>query len=177
VRELAVLREALHRVVDVAVGGRVGVASLDELLYERDHLGDVLRGPRLDVREADAEEFQSFVEGAGVAAYDLLPGDALLVGPVYDLVLYIRYVLDELDVVAAALQVPDHHVPEQGRPYITDVGVVVDRRPADVEVDPAVLADLDEVAAQSVVHAYAHISSLARSIRERDSSAPRTANR
>jgi hypothetical protein len=88
------------------------VILLYEFFYERDHLGDVLRRPRLHVGQADAEQRQPLVEGVGVAGDDLLPGDALGVGLVDDLVLDIRDVLDEGHVVAAAAQVPDDHVPE-----------------------------------------------------------------
>src|SRR5918997_32597 len=180
VRELAVLREAFDGVVDVAVAGGVSVALLDELLNKRDHLRDMLCRPRLDIREADAEHVQALMEGVGIAAHDHLPGDALLVCPVDDLVLYIRYVLDEHGLVSPTLQVPRHHVPEQGRPDVADVRVVVDRRPADVEAYPAALTDLDQIAAQGVPYGYAHASSLASlalSILSRASSAPSTAKR
>src|SRR5215212_5633455 len=133
VAEATVLGEALDGVVDVTVAGGVSVTLPDKLPNERDHLGDVLGGARFDIWEADAEEREPLVEGVGVAAHDLLPGDALLVGLVDDLVLHVSDVLDVGDVVAPALEVPHRHVPEQRRPRVPYVDVVVDRGPADVE--------------------------------------------
>src|SRR5918993_2196824 len=97
----AVARKALHSVVDVAVGffRGVGVALLYEGFDQGDHLGYMLRGPRLDVGHPDAKHPESLMEGVGVAVYDLLPRDALLVGLAYDLVLYVGDVLDEGHIV------------------------------------------------------------------------------
>src|SRR3954452_20847361 len=126
------------------------------------------------------EHPQPFVEGVSVAGHDLLPRDVLLVGLVDDLVFYVRDVLDERHFVVPAPQVPDHHVPEQGRPRVADVYVVVDGGTADVEPDPAILADLDRSSAQAVPYQHAHTPSLAsraRTIRLRATSAPSTAKR
>src|SRR5215210_3446238 len=124
----AIRREAPDGEVDVAAGvcGCVGVAFFYKLLDQRDHLGDVLGGARLDVGHPYAEHLEPLVEGIRVAAYDLLPGDPLLVGPGDDLVLYVRDVLNERHVVTPAPQVPGDHVPEEGRPSVTYVDVVVD---------------------------------------------------
>src|SRR5215217_6552652 len=178
----AIRREAPNGVVDVAAGffGGVGVASFYQLRYQGDHLGDVLGGPRFDVGHPYAEHLEPLVEGIGVAAYDLLPGDPLLVGPVYDLVLYIRDVLDERHVVTPAPRVPGDYVPEEGRPRVTYVDVVVDGGTADVEVETITLPHLDHPAAHAVLYEQAHapsLASLARSIRTLASAAPNTANR
>src|SRR5215210_1218041 len=178
----AIRREAPDGVVDVAAGfcGGVGVSLFDELLDQRDHLGDVFGGARLDVGHPYAEHLEPLVEGSGVAAHDLLPGDPLLVGPGDDLVLDVRDVLDERDVVTPAPQVPGDHVPEQGRPRVTYVNVVVDGGTADVEAQPATPPHLDHPAAHAVLYEQAHapsLASLARSIRSLASLAPSTANR
>src|ERR687889_1425390 len=178
----AIRREAPDGVVDVAAGlfGGVGVALFHQLLYQGDHLGDVLGGARLDVGPPYAEHLEPLVEGIGVAIYYLLPGDLLLVGLVNDLVLYIRDVLNERHVVTPASQIPCHHVPEQGRPRVAYVDVVVDGGTADVEVDLSGLPDLDHLGAQAVFYEQAHapsLASLARSIRPLASPAPNTANR
>ena len=178
----AVGREALDRVVDVASGffRGVRVALLHELFDQGDHLGDVLGRAWLDVGQPYAEHLKPLVEGVRVAVYYLLPGDPLLVGLVDDLVLYVRDVLDERHVVTPAPQVPGDHVPEQRRPRVTDVDVVVDRRTADVEAEPATLPHLDHLAAHAVPYEQAHapsLASLARSIRSLASSAPNTAKR
>jgi hypothetical protein len=120
------------------------------------------------------------VEGVRVAVYYLLPGDSFLVGLVYDLVLYIRDVLDERHIVTPAPQIPGHNVPEQRRPRVADVDVVVDRRTADVEAEPATLPHLDHLAAHAVFYEQTHapsLASLARSIRSLASSGPNTAKR
>src|SRR5215210_942950 len=174
--------ETTNGVVDVAVGffRGVGVAPLYEVLDQGDHLRYVLGGPRLDVWHAYAKHAQSFMKRVRVTAYDLLPRDALFVGSAYDLVFYIRDVLDERHVVAPAPQIPDDHVPEQRRPRVADVDVVVDGRPADVEPEQTSLPDLDHVPAQTVLYEYAHdpsLAPLAPTIRSRASTEPSTAKR
>src|ERR687889_575080 len=158
----AIRREAPDGVVDVAAGflGGVGVAFFYQLLYQGDHLGDVLGGERLDVGHPYAEHLEPLVEGIGVAAYDFLPGDPLLVGLVYDLVLYVRDVLDERHVVTPAPRVPGDHVPEEGRPRVTYVNVVVDGGTADVEAETATLPHLDHPAAHAVLYEQAQAPSL-----------------
>src|SRR5215210_1065949 len=176
----AIRREAPDGVVDVAVAGSVGVALLYELFDQGDHLRDVLGRARLDVGPPYAEHVQPLVEGIGVAPYDLLPGDPLLVGPGYDLVLYVRDVLDERHVVTPAPQIPGHHVPEQGRPRVADVDVIVDAGTADIEAEPATLPHLEHLAAHAVFYEQTHgpsLASLARSILSLASSAPNTAKR
>src|SRR5919107_2774731 len=160
-------REAPDGVVDVAAGlfGGVGVALFHQLLYQGDHLGDVLGGARLDVGPPYAEHLEPLVEGIGVAVYYLLPEDPLLVGLVNDLVLYIRDVLNERHVVTPAPQVPGDHVPEQRRPRVADVDVIVDRRTADVEAEPTTLPHLDHLAAQAVFYQQTHAPSLASLVR------------
>src|SRR5215210_845293 len=180
VAQRAVAREATNGVVDVAVGffGSVGVVLLYEVFDQGDHLWYVLGGPRLDVGHAYAQHVQPFVKRVSVTAYDLLPRYALFVGSAYDLVFYIRDVLDKGHVVAPAPQIPDDHVPEQRRPRVAYVDVVVDGRSADVEPEQTALPDFDHVPAQAVLYEYAHNPSLASpeaTIRSRASSAPSTA--
>src|SRR5215212_6762827 len=178
----AVGREAIYGVVDVASGFLRGVrvAFLYQLFDQGDHLRDVLGGARLDVGQPYAEHLQPFVEGVRVAVYDLLPGDTLLVGLVDDLVIYVRDVLDERHVVTPAPQVPGDHIPEQRRPRVANVDVIVDRRTADVEAEPATLPHLDHLAAQAVFYQQTHapsLASLVRSILSLASSAPKIAKR
>src|SRR5215216_5198997 len=159
----AVGREAIYGVVDVASGFLRGVrvAFLYQLFDQGDHLRDVLGGARLDIGQPYAEHLQPFVEGVRVAVYDLLPGDTLLVGLVDDLVIYVRDVLNERHVVVPAPQVPGDHIPEQRRPRVTNVNVIVDRRTADVEAEPATLPHLDHLAAHAVFYEQTHAPSLA----------------
>src|SRR3954447_16523107 len=120
------------------------------------------------------------MEGVGVATHDLLPRDALFVGLVDDLVLNVRDVLHEPNLVAPVPQIPDYHVPEQRRARVTDVDVVVDRRTTDVQADPAVLSNLHHSSAQSILDLNAHTPSLAsraRFIRACASRAPSTVKR
>src|SRR5918997_5014639 len=178
----AVAREAPYGVVDVAFGflGGVRVALLYELFDQGDHFRDVLGGARLDVGHPYAEHLETLVKGVRVAVYDLLPGDPFLVGPVYDLVLYVRDVLDESHIVTPAPQVPGHNIPEQRRPRVTDVDVIVDSRDADVEVELTTLPHLDQLTAHAVLNEQTHapsLASLAQSIRSLTSSAPKTAKR
>lgn len=58
-----------------------------------------------------------------------------LVGAIDDLVVHVRVIGDERDVVAELLEEPPPRVKDDDRAQIPDVRVVVDRRPADVKRD------------------------------------------
>jgi hypothetical protein len=87
------------------------------------------------------------MEGVRIATYDLLPRDALFVGSVDDLVVDVRDVLDEGDLVTSAPQISRDHIPEKGRPSVADVYVIVDRRTADIDTDLPILSDLYQATA------------------------------
>ena len=138
-RELAVLWEARHAEVDVAVRF-VCVALFDKLLDDVDDGVDFVRRARVDGRAADAERVGVGVVFGDVFLRELGDGDAHLVRAVYHLVVDVGEVLHVGDFVAHALKVAAEDVEEHEGPRVADVEEVVDGRAADVE---AHLAGLD----------------------------------
>ena len=140
----------------------------------------MIRGPWLDVRKPDTHHRQPLVEGVDVAIHDLFPRYAFLVCFGDDLIVDIRNVLNEGNLVVPALEIPGNYIPKERRPDVADVDVVVDGGATDVDTYLTVLPNLDRTTAKSIVYAYAHklsLASLARSIRPRDSSTPSMAKR
>ena len=98
-RELAVLGEARHAEVDVAVRF-IGVALFDKLLDDVDDCVDFVRRARVDGRAADAERVGVGVVFGDVFLRELGDGDAHLVRAVYHLVVDVGEVLHVGDFVA-----------------------------------------------------------------------------
>ena len=147
--ELAVMREFLDAVVDVAVVDDVGVALIDELLYHCDDLRHRLADARVDVSMADVQCIHRLEVRLDVAVRDVLPGHALFVGRIDDLVVDIREVLDVVDLVALLGKVAADDVPGHEGARIADVRVVVRRDAAAVDADLARLERLELLLAAS----------------------------
>jgi hypothetical protein len=101
----------------------------------RHDAGQVLGGPRLDIRRQHAEGGMSCVVGVGVAGGDLADGHAGgSRGPV-DLVVDVGDVARVHQLVTRPQQARQH-VEDHGRPGIADMRKAVHRRPADVHRHP-----------------------------------------
>ncbi len=113
---------------------RVGMAALDELLDERDHLLDVLGGAGLDARRQAAKGFGVGVKLRCGLFGQLTDRDALLGGARVDLVVHVGDVARVGHMVRAVkvLQKPEQHVEHDERARVADMGEIVDRRAADV---------------------------------------------
>ena len=129
--ELAVLRKALHSIVDVALR-LVGVAIPNQLLDDFDHLGDEARGVRRFRRTEHIQRVHAGPVGLDVAFCGLLWRDPIPVAGFDDLVVHIGEVLDVLDRVAGELQVTAHHVDADEQPGVADVRMVLGCEAADV---------------------------------------------
>jgi hypothetical protein len=157
-RQLAVALEGPHGEVHVAVHD-IRVPALDKSLHHRDHLRDGLGRPWLGTRALDAQVGHGLQKSVSVSAGHLGRLDALLVRRLDDLVVDVRDVLDEADIVAAVLEVAADHVEAQECARVADVDVVVDGRAAHVHEGLALLAR-DEVlfgADHRVVQAECHV--------------------
>ncbi|MNK90255.1 hypothetical protein D3C87_1102990 [compost metagenome] len=97
-----------------------------------DHLGDVLGGAGIQLDPLVAEGVHVDEELMDEALGDGLPVLAGLARPVDDLVVDVREVHGFDQVVALVLEVAPHHVPGDVALGMAQVGVVVDRGPADV---------------------------------------------
>ena len=123
--------------VDVALR-LVGDLIVDHGLDHLDDLGDLLGGSGVEVGGKDVESLHLIEIEADVALCQVVDGFAFRDGAVDHLVVYIGEVFDELDLVAAELQVAPEHV-EDDRPHgVSDVGLGVGREAADVHADHAV---------------------------------------
>jgi len=142
-RERAVARERAHAEVNVAVLGGVRVAAVDEVLHERDHRVDLLRGLRAHGRVLHVHRVHVLDERLRVLLGNLGGGAALLVCLVDDLVVHVGHILDEDHVELAPLEVAADHVEAHEGARVANVDVVVHRRPADVHLHLAVLERLE----------------------------------
>ena len=123
--------------VDIAFG-LVGDLIIDHRLDHLDDLGDFLGGPGIEVRGKDVESLHLFEVEADVPLGKLVNRFTLLGGAVDHLVVNVREVFDELDLVAAEFEVAPEDV-EYDRPHgMSDVGLGVGREAADVHPNHAV---------------------------------------
>ena len=138
VRELAVAGELADVEVDAAVLALVGDALVDELLDERDHLGDVVGRGGIDLRRLDVERLQVREERVLVRLRVVGQRHVRRVRALDRLVVHVRQVHHLLDLQAVELDDAPQDVLERVGAEVADVREVVDRRPAGVEPDRAV---------------------------------------
>ena len=131
-RQAAVVVHAGHAEQHVAVGG-VGMAVVDQALDHADHLGDILRGTRLDVGRQRAQPAHVALIGVGRAIGQCLDALAVIGGADDDAVVDVGDVAHIGDARIAPLQQAVERVEHHDGPRIADVHVIVDRRAADVE--------------------------------------------
>ena len=135
--QLAVALEAADRIEHVAVGGRVGVALLDQRLDHRDDLGDIGGRPRLVLGDLDAERREVLLVRADEPRGQRLGRLAVLGGAVDDVVVDVGDVPDVRDLEAAVPQVAAHDVEGDQRAGVANVAVVVDGESTDVHLHVA----------------------------------------
>ena len=136
VRELAVFGVFADVEVDVAIRF-VGDAAVDEAVDEVDDLRHALGCAREVVDLVDAERREVRVVVGDVFLGDFEHRDAALVGFLDELVVDIGDVDDPVDFVAAVGEVALDAVEDHRPDHVADVGLVVDRRPAEVDADLA----------------------------------------
>ena len=122
--ERAVAGQGAHVVVDVAGLSDVGVAGVQQALDQVDHLGDVAGGARLVGGGRHAQGAIGGVElplealGPGPPGHRRLGGGRLA----EDLVVDVRDVADEADLLASALQPATQDVEGDTAAHVADVG-------------------------------------------------------
>ena len=144
--------------------GLVGMAACDQVADHRDHLGDGLGAraarPLAGRQPSAATSSWNCLAVASVtlriASFERQVG-IRLAGTGVDLVVDVGDVADIGDVILAIemAQQAEQHVEDDDRPRIADMGVVVDRRPADIHAH-VIVVEGDEVllrARQRVVDA------------------------
>ena len=108
-RQLSKIFESRFIKVDAALG-LVGETKLDQPFYLDDDLRDVLRGAGIVVDIRDAQGLHilqiSLLELAG----ERPRRDASLCSSLYDLIVYIGYVLQVEDAEAFVLEISRHHI-------------------------------------------------------------------
>ena len=140
--ELAVAREALHAVVDVAVE-RIGIALLDQLFDHGEHVRNMLRNARIGVGAAHVERVNRLEVFRDVVIGKLLPRLARLLCAADDLVVDVREVLHVAHSIALLLQITAHDVPCDKGARVADMRVVVRRHAAAVDARLARLKGLE----------------------------------
>ena len=124
-------------VVDVGVavdGGvdAVGVTTLEELGHHLHDLVDGLGGRDVVTRREDPERLHVLAEPVGLAVPQLLPVDAVTLGPLEQRVVDIGGVLDVVDLVPGVEQLTVDEVEREIGGRVTEMGGVVRGDPADV---------------------------------------------
>ncbi len=109
----------------------IGMAAVDKRLDHANHLVDMLRRARLDVRWQHAERGHVVVVGLDVLRRDLVDRLAGLDRRRVDLVVDVRDIARKSELVAPP-QSPHQQVEYDRGPGIADVGIVVNRGPAKV---------------------------------------------
>ena len=137
--QLAVLGPLADGEVDVAVG-LVGEADVDQAGDQGQHLGDVAAGPWRDVGREHAKGGGDPVVDPGPVLGDDERLQRVVAGGVDDLVVDVGVVADVQDVVAGGGQVAAEDVEHDDVAQVADVGLAVDRDPAQVDADPARVA-------------------------------------
>ena len=152
--EPSVLREARDAEVHVAVRD-IRFLSIDELLNEPQDLGDRLGRAGLDVGASKPEGIRVLEEPCRGALRQLPARNALLHGLGIHLVVDVRDVVYERDLVTPAKEPAPKPHPEHERPRVADVDPLVDGGAADVDPDrPGWRRQLDEPAGLAVVETH-----------------------
>ena len=120
--------------VDRAVG-LIGHTALDEALNQRDHLGNVPRGTGVFFGPLDLEHVEGSEERIHVGLRELIEIDPSLGGFGDDFVVDIGDIHDLEDAETEVLERPPEEILEDEGAEITDVSMVVDRRPAGIDPD------------------------------------------
>jgi len=150
--ELSVVRERgdaeVHRALRL-----VRVAALLQPSDEGDHLGDVVRRPRVVLRGLDSQPADVAEERLRMLRGEVPERETRLLRSADRLVVHVGQVHDLGDPRGPAEEMTPEHVLEDEGPQIADVNDVVDRGAARVEADVARLdrLEVDEPATQRVV--------------------------
>ncbi len=120
----------------------VGKAGIKNLLHRFNLLDNVAAGTWLDGRRRDIQLAHRLVVAERVCLHDLHRLQLLQAGLLRNLVLalvrivlqmaYISYIPDIADLVSQMFQEPEKHVESYSRASVTQMGIAINRRPADI---------------------------------------------
>ncbi len=136
-REPAVRLELRHRVIHIAIVGRVGVSLVDECLHHGNDLRHVLRRTRLAVGTRDSERLAIFLVGPDEALGQRRHRLAVFLRAVDDLVVDVGDVAHEVHVVTGSDQVATHEIEHDQHACVTEMAIVINGDAADVHADLA----------------------------------------
>ncbi len=137
--QLAVAIKGADLEIHVPGRGGVGVALVDEPLRQVDHLRDVLGALGLHGGALDVQLVHVHVELADELLGDFAGLFAHFARAFDDLVVDVREVADEVDVVPFVLEIAVEHVEDHAGAGVADVAEVVSRDAADVHVHVVVV--------------------------------------
>ena len=140
--KLAVSGVRAHAEVHVAFD-LVGMPTVDELLHERDHIGNLARGARAHVGVEHASRVHVVDERLGVLGGHFCSTSTLFTCAFDNLVVDVGDILHERHVEAAPNEIAADHVEADERARVADVDAVVHGRAADVHADLAGLLRLE----------------------------------
>lgn len=120
--------------VDVSVDG-IGQPLFDQRVRDLDDLLDMLGGLRFLRCPHNSQLTHIFIVGIDVLARNRVTGDTLLVRPLNNLVVHVREVLHEVNLVTAVFQIPAKHVEDESAASMADVTIIVDGHAADIHPD------------------------------------------
>ena len=133
--QLAVTRELLHAVIDVALRRRIGITARDQGLNHADDVLHRLGDAREHIGTAHIERIHRPEIRGDIAIGDLLPRHALTVRRVDDFIVYIRKVLNVAHTIALAREIAPNDVPRDKGAGVPDMRIVIRRHAAAVNAD------------------------------------------
>ena len=131
--ELAIVLEALGIVIYVAVFRHISVPFLDKPGNQADNILDMLSRLGVHSRRADIQALGVFEIFLDKMFAQLLDGNPLLVGSLDHLVVNVRKILDERDLIAPIFQIPAQCVKNNKRTGVSDMKIVVYRGAAGID--------------------------------------------
>ncbi|EWS64299.1 hypothetical protein Y695_02459 [Hydrogenophaga sp. T4] len=157
-RQLAVPGKPAYREVHVTILSAVGQAFRFELTDQRQHLGHIGCGTRLETGCLDTQRSDVLVHGNGHLVCQVLERDAPFHSTFDDLVVDVRDVADVGHAVATHLEPALHHIEGHHHPGVPDVAQVVDGHAADIHAHMAGFQWLERLrtAGQGIENAQGH---------------------
>ena len=128
----AILRKSRHPIIDVAVDP-VGESFFQHRADHLKNLRHVFRGPRFNVRSADAQPFHVTGVRLHIFLDDSVPGDAFLRRPVDDLIIHVGEVFDVGHVIPSIHEIPPEHVKDDRTSGMAHMTFIVHGDTADVD--------------------------------------------
>ena len=108
-----------------AVVGNVGMALVDEVLRDANHVIDVFRASRVNIGPKDVQSVHVLIVSIDVLLHESLPVPIKLVGTMDDFVINVGEVLDIVDIVAAGFKPPMNQVKSEVATGVSEVTAIV----------------------------------------------------